>query len=230
MTLGITFKNERPRDMEIFKGLNACLWQSYPQNCNTYLIGGTKNILVDPGFAQLFDHVKTEMDELNLDMKDIDVIIATHGHPDHIDALGLFDKPTLWAMNEQEYAFIDSGGHYFNKPDILLSDGELKLGDHVFEVIVTPGHSPGSVCLYWPAQKALFSGDLVFNRNIGRSDLMGGDFEFLKESIKRIARLDCEYLLPGHGDILSGKDVIQANFRMIEDFWFNQRRLSFYDR
>ncbi|MBN1662704.1 MAG: MBL fold metallo-hydrolase [Deltaproteobacteria bacterium] len=213
--------------MEVFQGLHAFIWQSYPQNCNTYFIDGNKKILIDPGFAQLFSHVETELADLNMTVDNIDVVMATHGHPDHVDAWGLFHKPTLFAMNDEEYEFVD-GGHYFDKPDILLGDGELAIGDQMFQVIVTPGHSPGSVCLYWPAAKALFSGDLIFNRNIGRSDLMGGDFELLKESIKKIARIDCEYLLPGHGDILIGKEVIKANFEMVEDFWFNQKKLSFF--
>jgi len=213
--------------MEVFKGLYAFIWQSYPHNCNTYLIDGAKKILIDPGFAPLFSHVESQMGSLNMALSDIDVVMATHGHPDHIDAVGLFQKPTLFAMNEEEYAFID-GARYFGKPDMLLSDGEITIGDQTFQVLITPGHSPGSVCLYWPDRKALFSGDLVFNRNIGRYDLMGGDFEFLKESVRKIAELDCEYLLPGHGDMLIGREVIKANFEMIEDFWFNQRKLSFF--
>lgn len=214
--------------MEIFEGLNACIWQGYPPNCNTYIITGAKNIVIDPGLAQLFDNVRDEMASLKLQPKDIDVVVATHGHPDHVDGLDFFEKPTLFAMNEEEYEFMDGGSHYFNKPDIFLAEGEMTIADYVFEILVTPGHSPGSACLYWPEHKALFSGDLVFNRNIGRSDLMGGDFEMLKESVKRIARLDCEYLLPGHGDILIGKEVIKANFEMIEDFWFNKRKMSFF--
>jgi glyoxylase-like metal-dependent hydrolase (beta-lactamase superfamily II) len=213
--------------MEVFKDLHAFIWQSYPHNCNTYLIDGEKKILIDPGFAPLFSHVEPQMADLGVAVSDIDVVVATHGHPDHIDAVGLFPKPTLFAMNEEEYEFI-GGGQYFSRPDILLIDGETTIGEQTFRIIVTPGHSPGSVCLYWPERKALFSGDLVFNRNIGRYDLMGGDFELLKDSVRKIAELDCEYLLPGHGDMLVGREVIKANFEMIEDFWFNQRKMSFF--
>jgi glyoxylase-like metal-dependent hydrolase (beta-lactamase superfamily II) len=63
----------------------------------------------------------------------------------------------------------------------------------------TPGHSPGSATLYWPAQKALFTGDLIFKEGFGRTDLPGGDSATLKESIKRMAELDVELLLSGHG-------------------------------
>lgn len=219
--------------MEVFKGLYAFIWQSYPPNCNTYLIDGEKKIIIDPGLSQLFDNIGREMIKLNIAMGDIDVVIATHGHPDHLDALPLFRKPTLFAINEIEYTFIEqSAGHYFNlsKPDFFLDEGILQIGEHEFQIIFTPGHSPGSICLYWPTPKALFTGDLVFNRSIGRSDLPGGDADVMKDSIKKIKDLDCEYLLPGHGDMLIGRDVIKANFEMIEDFWFNQRTLSFYGR
>ena len=66
----------------------------------------------------------------------------------------------------------------------------------------------------------LFTGDTVFYQGIGRTDLPGGDGEQLKDSIKKISRLDVEYLLPGHGTILSGNDRIKANFKDIERMWF----------
>ena len=62
---------------------------------------------------------------------------------------------------------------------------------------------------------------MVFSQGIGRTDLLGGDGGLLKESIKRLAALDAEYLLPGHGEMLSGRENVKANFKMIEDYWFN---------
>jgi len=96
----------------------------------------------------------------------------------------------------------------------------LKIGNLNFEVIHTPGHSPGSVCLYWPDRKTLFTGDVVFNQGVGRTDLPGGDGEKLKESIRKISRLDVDYLLTGHGDIVAGEEAVKQNFKAIEDFWF----------
>jgi glyoxylase-like metal-dependent hydrolase (beta-lactamase superfamily II) len=87
-------------------------------------------------------------------------------------------------------------------------------------VFDTPGHSPGSVCLYWPEVKVLFTGDVIFNQGIGRTDLPEGSGARLKESIKLIKDLDVEILLSGHGDILTGKEAVQENFRFIEDYWF----------
>ncbi len=106
------------------------------------------------------------------------------------------------------------------EPDILLQEGELKIGNMTFQVIQTPGHSPGSVCIYWPDKKVLFSGDVAFNQGIGRTDLPGGDGQELKESIKKISLLDVEYLLSGHGDILAGHEKVKTNFKNIEEMWF----------
>jgi len=66
----------------------------------------------------------------------------------------------------------------------------------------------------------LFTGDVVFNGGIGRTDLPGGNGEALKESIRRLSTLDAEYVLSGHGDLVTGKDAVKANFQEIENFWF----------
>jgi len=86
----------------------------------------------------------------------------------------------------------------------------------------TPGHSPGSVSLFWPEQKVLFTGDLIFKEGIGRTDLPGGDSTLLKKSIKRRSDLEIEWLLSGHGDIISGRKEVKTNFEHIEHFWFSQ--------
>ena len=88
-------------------------------------------------------------------------------------------------------------------------------------MLVTPGHSPGSICLYWPDRKVLFTGDVVFNQSIGRTDLPGGSSGDLKKSIIRLSKLDVEYLLTGHGEMVTGREKVQENFHMIQDYWFN---------
>ena len=96
----------------------------------------------------------------------------------------------------------------------------MKIGDFGFQVIHTPGHSPGSICLYWPDRKVLFTGDVVFYQGVGRTDLPGGNGEDLKASIKRISQLEVDYLLTGHGNVVSGRDLVKANFSEIERVWF----------
>jgi len=84
----------------------------------------------------------------------------------------------------------------------------------------TPGHSLGSVSLFWPGEKALFTGDVLFRDGLGRTDLPGGNGESLKKSIMGLSSLDAEWLLPGHGDIVSGAAQVKANFKRVEEVWF----------
>jgi hydroxyacylglutathione hydrolase len=215
--------------MKIADNLYAFIWRD-PQdnNCNTYLIKGSKTILIDPGHIHLFDYVRSGLLDLNLTPEQIDLIIITHAHPDHMEAMALFKKPTLFTMSLAESGFIQQMyGRYSREadkgiePDFFLQDGELTIGDLSFQVISTPGHSPGSICLYWSEHKALFTGDLIFNQGIGRIDLPGGNGSLLKESILQIAVLDIEYLLSGHGEVVKGKKAVEANFREIESTWFD---------
>jgi len=211
--------------IKIQDGLYAFLWQSNRENnCNTFLIHEEKTILVDPGYRHLFNHVERGLATLNLSPEQIDAVIATHGHSDHLDAAVDFSRQTLFMMGQEEYRYFSrlaSPSFPIPEPDILLQEGELDIGTVRFQVISTPGHSPGSLCLYWPERKVLFSGDVAFDQGIGRSDLPGGNGKLLKESLRRIAQLDVEYLLPGHGNVIAGREAVQANFRMIESCWFN---------
>jgi glyoxylase-like metal-dependent hydrolase (beta-lactamase superfamily II) len=211
--------------VEIFTNLNAFIWQDYHENnCNTYFIDGEKGILIDPGHQHLIEHVERGLYTIQKTLDDINVVIITHGHPDHMESIGRFKKPTLWGMNEKEFQFIRklAGSHIkIPEPDFFLDTGQLLIGDQQFNVLVTPGHSPASICLYWPAKKALFTGDVIFFQGIGRTDLPGGDGSLLKRSIMELSELDVEYVLPGHGEIISGKKAVQKNFKGIMEYWFN---------
>ncbi len=216
--------------MQITEHLHAFIWnQMASNNCNTYLIDGSEKILVDPGHVMHFAHVRDGLAELGLGLNDIGWVILTHAHPDHLEAVRLFrGGPTRIAMHELAWQLIESFGPMIDpgmdissyRPDVFLSEGELGAGDTTLEVIHTPGHSPGSISLYWPRQKALFSGDLIFRDGLGRTDIPGGNGEQLKQSIRRAAGMDIEMLLPGHGDVIVGKEAVQKNFRQVENFWF----------
>ena len=216
--------------MEVFEGLHAFLWMNpTTNNCNTYLIKGSKNILIDPGHHHLFSHVLDNLALLSMGLEDIDLVMITHGHPDHLEAVKrFFGTKVSIALGETEFHFIRQIATHYGEvlgmtdfePDILLREGDLEIDSVKLEVILAPGHSPGSICFHWPEKKALFTGDVVFNGGIGRTDLPGGSGDQLKASIRRLAQLELEYVLPGHGEILIGKDQIRANFREIEEFWF----------
>lgn len=216
--------------MKIFEDLYAFLWlDPSANNCNTYFINGPKKILVDPGHEHLFGHVRDNLADISLTPSDIDLVIITHAHPDHMEGVSLFaGTPALTAVYDTESTFNNDMSSPFGRglaaprfePDILLQEGKLRVGGCDFQVIHAPGHSPGSVCLLWPDKKVLFSGDVVFNQGVGRTDLPGGNGNALKESIRNLSRLDIDFLLPGHGDIVSGADRVKANFEEIERVWF----------
>ncbi len=209
--------------MKVFDGLHAFLWRIPTQNnCNAYLIDGEVKILVDPGHRHLFGHVLKNLALLDIDLDQIDVAVVTHGHPDHLEAVTELHASTMFTMSEEEYRNIKKyAGSGMPEPDFFLEEGDVTIGEHRFQVVMTPGHSPGSLCLYWPDKKALFTGDVVFFQGIGRTDLPGGNGKELKNSIQKISQLDTEYLFTGHGEILIGQEAIKANFKKIQAYYFN---------
>ena len=90
--------------------------------------------------------------------------------------------------------------------DIKLKEGEdVHIGDEIFVVLHTPGHTPGSMCLYSKDSKSLISGDTIFPfGSFGRYDFPEGDGNLLKKSIERIAEYDIVNLYPGHESIIEG--------------------------
>jgi glyoxylase-like metal-dependent hydrolase (beta-lactamase superfamily II) len=108
--------------------------------------------------------------------------------------------------------------------DLFLQEGELELGatgEDKIQVIHTPGHSPGSVSFYFPADRALVTGDAVFNGSIGRTDFPGGSLKTLGESISKLSAIkDVEWLLPGHMGPVKGQAAIERNYMLINRMFF----------
>jgi hydroxyacylglutathione hydrolase len=213
--------------MKITDGLYAFPWTSTSaNNCNTYFIDGPAKILIDPGHFNFFHHVAGELTALGVELGNIDLVIATHAHPDHFEGVMHFrNQPALFAMGLEDWNLIrrirgQAGLEEFT-PDFFLGSGSLEVKGITLTVVPSPGHSPGSVALYWPERKALISGDVVFRDGLGRTDLPGGNGAVLKESIRRLASLDTEFLLPGHGEIVRGSARVRENFTRVEEFWFH---------
>ncbi len=216
--------------MKLPEVLHAFVWRDpTANNANTYLINGSKRILIDPGHDHLFGNIKDHLSRLSLTPQDIDLVLLTHGHPDHVEAVrGFSNSHALIGLHETELNFVKKlAPHYGTalgvadfEPQILLQEGALQVGNMQVQIIHTPGHSPGSVCIYWPQEKTLITGDVIFYQGIGRTDLPGGDGQRLKESINRLSNLEVEHLLPGHGEAVSGRELVKRNFLEVERVWF----------
>jgi glyoxylase-like metal-dependent hydrolase (beta-lactamase superfamily II) len=219
--------------MKLTDEIYAYEWtDAFENNCNSYFIGGGRGILIDPGLKRFFPSLLERMGEDGVGEGDIRYVLNTHSHPDHFEAAELFNGngSVTVGLNGTEKTFHEQSGKllygWFGldlpRVDIGLDlqEGELVIGEEPFEVLLTPGHSPGSVCLFWPAKKALFCGDVIFHQNVGRTDFPGGSGELLKKSILRISRLDVEHLLPGHMDIVSGAGRVKENFLQVIEYVF----------
>ena len=218
--------------MKLEKDLYVYLWKNaYENNCNTYVIGGAPTVLIDPGHSKFIEPLFSQMEEDGLSPDAIDLIVSTHSHPDHLEGLATFlDKPTKTAMSKEEERYLFETGRLLfemmGQPlprfriDFYLKEGKLHLGNEAFEIIHTPGHSPGSLSIYWPERKALFTGDVVFCGGIGRTDFPEGNSKELMASIERLSQLETNILLPGHGEIILGRKAVIENFEAIRQSFF----------
>ncbi|WP_028574825.1 MBL fold metallo-hydrolase [Desulfonatronovibrio hydrogenovorans] len=179
-----------------------------PLETNCYLIYNDKQALaVDPGGdpEAVIDFLQTQ--ELNLQ-----TILNTHLHFDHIQGnQSLSSRTGAEIMAPQKDSFLlqteVGGGGFMGFPEtpafdfINLEPGQTVFLDSPCHVLGTPGHTPGSLSFYFPELNAVFVGDLLFFRSVGRTDFPGGDPEVLKESAqKQIFTLpDNTTIYSGHG-------------------------------
>ena len=177
---------------------------------NTYLVCDETSRL---GFIVDLGGYSKELKNI-IEKNDIQIqyIVLTHGHGDHIggvqEHLKDFPDAKVVCSRAEEKMLLDpelNEAHHFGpekvsfKPDILVDDGDtLTVGNMTMKFIMTPGHTEGGMCIL--VDDVLFSGDTLFCRSIGRTDLAGGDFKTLMESIKNKLFLlpDETQVLPGH--------------------------------
>ncbi len=214
------------------------------------LRGNRPHILIDPGQTvselneRCLDQLLSALGRDGLKPEEIGLIINTHAHPDHCEAnrslvemsKAKAGNQTLIALHEDEEKYRRVMMEYMTKmlgrqvafePNFYLKEGDLSLGKESklsLKVLHTPGHSPGSISLYWADNRLLITGDVLFYGGIGRTDLPGGDGKLLKRSIERLSELDVEYLLPGHstqfGAIIKGQDKVKQNFASVRLNYF----------
>lgn len=171
---------------------------------NVYLVDVVEPTLIDLGSPENTKSLIKSLKELGYDSKDIVNVVFTHLHFDHVGQPSKFDSASFFASEEEISAF-DKNPSGVGIADEVIS--ELKrvrlkrLGDEIagLNVIKTPGHTVGSVCLWLPEQRILFSGDTIFSDGVyGRVDLPTSVPEKMHSSLERLKLLKYKVLCPGH--------------------------------
>ncbi|HOI30163.1 MAG TPA: MBL fold metallo-hydrolase [Melioribacteraceae bacterium] len=182
---------------------------------NTYIIYDDQNLdgaIIDPG---CYDSNEQKMIEKFIGDNKIRLkfLINTHCHIDHIFGNAFIKEkynPVFMVPPDDVFLLdmmIEQGKLYGTeltpspKPDKLISeDSELIIGSAIGKFLFTPGHSPGEFCLYFESEKICFTGDVLFKGSIGRTDLWGGDYKTLIDSIrnKLFVLPDDIRIYPGH--------------------------------
>lgn len=182
---------------------------------HSYLIRGDyKNVLIDSGVDKNFSKLQKSLLTLGLKIRDIDIVINTHEHFDHIGANRYFQDYALISAHrfaatkitvEDRYVTMYKSGD-LNAPSLkvhlwLESKSRFNLGNYSLNIIHTPGHTSGSICIYEPVRKILFAGDTVFAGGtlsyIGESGSVGDYID----SISHLATRKINELYPGHGKV-----------------------------
>ena len=197
---------------------------------NTYVVyDETKDcIIIDPGCYTEKERTKLRKFITSKRLKPVK-LINTHCHIDHV--LGNKFASELWNlelyMHKEDLPLLENAGNigkmygfedYEGSPypkHFLAQNDTLTFGDSSFKILFTPGHAPGHICLYSQENNLVISGDVLFKGSIGRTDLPGGDYDTLIESIKtKLLPLDENTIVYcGHGTSTSiGKEKMSNPF------------------
>jgi hydroxyacylglutathione hydrolase len=183
-----------------------------PLQCNCSVIGDESTheaIVIDPG-----DDIETILAVVEKHGLRLTQIVVTHAHIDHVGGAvrlrSLTGAPILLNENDgvllkmldvqASWLGMKSPGHV--AIDSNLSDGDMvHFGTLEASIIHTPGHTQGSICLFFPTENTLIAGDTLFQGSIGRTDLPGGSYEHIMRSIhqKLLVLPDATLVIPGHG-------------------------------
>ncbi|HRV92924.1 MAG TPA: MBL fold metallo-hydrolase [Anaerolineae bacterium] len=194
-----------------------------PIQTNCYIAGceeTKEGVIIDPSAEP--EQIMAEINNLGLTVK---YVLLTHAHFDHmmanagvVEATGAplalhpLDLPLL--RNNGGASFFGMQVPQSPEPDMELAEGDsITFGTHTFEVLYTPGHTPGHVSFYEANVGIIFDGDVLFASGIGRTDLPGGDYETLMTSIneKLMVLPDETYVCSGHGPVTTIGRERQSN-------------------
>lgn len=196
--------------------LQRQIWRIAPPkpSANVYLIRDTrKNILIDSGTYEGFDYLSQELGRIGLRPQDIDLVINTHEHYDHVGGNAHLFQSALIAAHKAAAAklanldeFVTHQKEYKQvgkdyAPQLWLAEGsEIITGEYRWQVIHTPGHTSGSICLYDPEKQIIFTGDTVVKGEYLTPMLESGSAGEFISSLERLLSLKIDVMYPGHGE------------------------------
>ena len=211
--------------------LNIRTFTVNPLEVNAYVVSDETGeaVLIDPGcFAEAeWNDIAQYINSQHLTLKHC---LLTHMHFDHIMGCHLLqrdfglqpeghgdDAPLYKAVGNQARQFFGINLNIHVQPPLAkcYNEGDaVAFGSHTFAILHTPGHSPGCVCYYCPAEHCIFTGDTLFRGSMGRTDLQGGNDSQMISSLLRLATLpEQTTVYPGHGpatNIANERTWIQA--------------------
>ena len=207
-----------PQVTELVRGIYQ--FRGEKPGSHAYLVrGATKNVLIDTGVAGKFPVLKHRLAELGLHVRDVSLVILTHEHYDHIGATAFFHRSALVAAHrlaankvelQDEFVTFKKYRDECSKPfwvDVWLESGSvIDLGNYELQVLHTPGHTSGCICLYEPSRGLLFTGDTVFAGGTLSEIAVGGNVSDYVNSVRRLSSLKIRQIYPGHGRVSSTPD------------------------
>lgn len=179
-------------------------------NCYFIIDENNNCVIIDPA-----DEANFILEQIQINRLNVLAILATHGHFDHLLAVGEIQKSInipLYISKKDLFLIdrLEETAAYFlgYKPHIIqpikvnyLNDKRILISNFKFQILKTPGHTPGSVCFYLKKEKILFSGDTLFKNAVGRDDFSYSSKNNLIKSLKKIISLPEEVIIyPGHGE------------------------------
>jgi len=181
--------------------------------CKVYLVRGSKrNVLIDAGLPYDYPYLETHLASLGLAPEQVDMVLLTHEHMDHVGSTPYFPSKTIVAAHPRAANKIDMLDDFVMGSDVydltpasfhidlqIVDDTVVDLGGCALRAIHTPGHVSGAVCFYEPDQKLLFTADTIFAGGILGGIFASGSNSDYQGSLRRLLSLRIEEMFPGHG-------------------------------